>query len=336
MMRNDTGEELQLIQRALNAGDESDVGVRGKHGETALHAACRQQHRGVTTDLLAAGADPNALTHEGWTPLMLAVAVGSVITAEELIAAGAGVSCAAYDGTTALHVAATFDQPHTADLLLDEGANVNAVDGSGSTPVLCAVRFMALFGAMHLRCLGFLLAAGANVNIANVHGTTPLQLALKAQNCISIISSLLKAGASTAGVEPEKAPLLLYYAAADDHVDAARELLDNCVDPGAACDLINATTPVGIPLVAACVSGNVAVLRLFVAAGADLDAREADGRTALDMAASCDELAPFRVLVLSGAHVALREIRGLHGGPVPPRMVELYVEHELAGDWACV
>ncbi len=89
---------------------------------------------------LAAGADVNAKTDYGWTPLIHAVDIGNKEMAELLIAEGADVNVKVdrvVDGSTLLHETTSFwgYNKEIAELLIDNGADVNAKDGAGSTPL---------------------------------------------------------------------------------------------------------------------------------------------------------------------------------------------------------
>ena len=75
-------------------------------GPTALHAAVSGGHVGMVRRLLAAGAQVNAVTEEGITPLLLAAAHSQCECAHLLLAVGADVQAANNAGYTALHAAA--------------------------------------------------------------------------------------------------------------------------------------------------------------------------------------------------------------------------------------
>ena len=88
---------------------------------------------------LAAGTDVNAgggLDDNGeplsWTPLHHAAWVGHKAIAELLIEKGADVNAQSPGGFTPLHSAAT---KKVAELLIAEGADVNVTNGSGATPL---------------------------------------------------------------------------------------------------------------------------------------------------------------------------------------------------------
>ncbi|KAJ1452868.1 hypothetical protein M885DRAFT_299475 [Pelagophyceae sp. CCMP2097] len=62
------------------------------YGDTALVSACRRDHTECARELLAQGADPNACSRDGSTPLCAASAGGYVKTVELLLMSGASVA----------------------------------------------------------------------------------------------------------------------------------------------------------------------------------------------------------------------------------------------------
>jgi cytohesin len=86
--------------------------------------------------LIAAGADVNAKSDGGSTPLHGAALRGKEEVAELLIAKGADVNAKNENGTTPLHFA---DTREIAELLIAKGAEVNAKGGDGSTPLDWAI-----------------------------------------------------------------------------------------------------------------------------------------------------------------------------------------------------
>ena len=116
-----------------------------KHGgisgaADSIHLAAAVGNIEAVKQHLAAGADVNAKTDYGWTPLIHAVDIGNKEMAELLIAEGADVNVKVdrvVDGSTLLHETTSFwgYNKEIAELLIDNGADVNAKDGGGSTPL---------------------------------------------------------------------------------------------------------------------------------------------------------------------------------------------------------
>jgi ankyrin repeat protein len=82
--------------------------------------------------LIEAGADLNAKSTSGFTPLLFAVRNGHIDAVEVLLDRGADVNDVAPDGTSALNMAVVNAYFELAAVLLDRGADPNAPDPRGS------------------------------------------------------------------------------------------------------------------------------------------------------------------------------------------------------------
>lgn len=94
---------------------------KSKAGWGCLHYACSKGHigTGVHRKLLAAGADPNATTSEGMTPLKLAIKSREDLgIVQLLLEAGADPDLAGPDGTSPLMLASMFNHIEILEALL--------------------------------------------------------------------------------------------------------------------------------------------------------------------------------------------------------------------------
>ena len=121
--------------------------------------------------LLDAGANPNALDADAWTPLYLAARYPRIVA--QLLDRGARHSIRDRFGDTALHRAAGLGQRQSVTLLLARGADPNVQNGAGRTPLHSAV---AVLGT---RVLDLLVQRGARQAIKDKSGRTAYQLALR-------------------------------------------------------------------------------------------------------------------------------------------------------------
>jgi hypothetical protein len=105
-------------------------------GYTALYMASSKGHIDAVRALLAAGANVDALTSRGATPLWCR-ACGHADAVRALLEAGAYVETPC-DSKRPLHVASLQGHMVAATLLLDAGADANALDNLNRSPFSCA------------------------------------------------------------------------------------------------------------------------------------------------------------------------------------------------------
>ena len=108
--------------------------------------------------------------------------------------AGANLEATSSIGLTPLHVAAANDRPELLSLLIQSGVNVNAAMRNGTTALHFAVEGSSAIFSRKIACCELLLKAGAAVN-AKIHGwQTPLLIAL-ASRYRRMLPLFLRAGA---------------------------------------------------------------------------------------------------------------------------------------------
>jgi len=165
----------------LNPIFRHQITTRTVDGITPLHLAVGH-HSGTEVKLLLdAGADPNAKTEAGWTPLSRACQAGNTEAFEALIEAGASLDLTyrrEFKQSTLLHDVmgrgTLLDTTELIDTLLgrEYGLNINAVDSDGATPLMAAAYKNCFVGARHL------VRNGANMDIVDDCGQTALHHAI--------------------------------------------------------------------------------------------------------------------------------------------------------------
>jgi ankyrin repeat protein len=129
---------LQAVRLLVDADASLVLKACGEHFETPLHRAAQSRETSCIAELLIKnGADVNAVTLTGETPLMLSELVG---TTQLLLKAGAAVNSRCMLGSTVLHfVAASAENAGMLCCLLKAGADATATNTVGNAPAEVAV-----------------------------------------------------------------------------------------------------------------------------------------------------------------------------------------------------
>ena len=265
----------------------------------------------------------------GTTPLMYAALCATSDIIRALIDRGAGVNAANEAGATALMWAATASTENV-KALLALGAEVNARTTNGRTALLTATRYG---NADTMRAL---LAAGADTADAQVRRTlltgsffsaNPAvrdvlrQAGVVATSSADLTGTVLNwtrddlatlTGLLALGVSPkEQSPLFtvrlptVFLSARDGNLDAVRAFVGAGADPS----VIGMRGWTALMLAASARRSNIAMLQYLIEHGADVNARDEAGRTALDWALTRGETEVSAFLRKAGARA---------GVPVPP------------------
>jgi len=128
-------------------------------GTTALHRASYQDDLTQAETLIRSGANVNAATDLGVTPLWLAAQNGSEKMVARLLSAGANPNAALLAGETPVMVAARAGKTAIVEQLIAKGANVNARGARRQTALMWAV------AQQHPDVVKVLLAHGADVSL---------------------------------------------------------------------------------------------------------------------------------------------------------------------------
>ncbi|XP_076883775.1 uncharacterized protein LOC143532676 [Bidens hawaiensis] len=125
---------IELMELLISCG--VDVNSQSESGTPLIWAAGHGQQETLKL-LLKHKADPNIETDDDITPLLSAVAAGSLQCLDLLIQAGAKVNIIA-GGATPLHIAADIGNSELIACLLKAGADPNMADEDGFKPVQVA------------------------------------------------------------------------------------------------------------------------------------------------------------------------------------------------------
>ncbi|MEO8099746.1 MAG: ankyrin repeat domain-containing protein [Acidobacteriota bacterium] len=129
----------KLVDTLIAAG--ANVKTATRYNITPLYFACLNGNVTMVASLLKAGADPNSTAEEGQTALMTASLAGNVDVVKLLLSKGAKVDTAEpYRGQSALMWAASEGNTATAEMLVEFGASLKPKSKGGLTAFLFAVR----------------------------------------------------------------------------------------------------------------------------------------------------------------------------------------------------
>ena len=231
--------------------------------------------------LLDQGLNPNAATKSGGTTVLMA-AVPNVEKMTLLIERGANVNTRAQSRFSALMVAAQYqDSAPAINLLLDRGAEVGA-PAEGGAPVFNANPFFLAAYAGNASVLKRLKDAGAKIDepmqLIGTSRTTPLLGAFKFGDA-EVARVLFELGTPIEFADGNGITML-GRAALNNEVAMAKMLIDR----GANVNVVDKLGMTPLLWAASMDFGDPAMIELLVKSGAQADARNKDGLTALDLA----------------------------------------------------
>lgn len=253
------------------------------------------------------------------TRLVEAARRGDESAVRRLLREGLAVDTPAADGATALHWAARGDRLALVQVLVEAGADVNAANRYGVSPLALA----AINGSAPV--VAALLAAGANPNAASPDGETALMLASRTGRA-DAVRRLIDRGADVDAREKWQGETALMWAAGHDHGDVVRLLAARGADLNArsvvpelpkvkvdAATMVTTALPRGglTALMFAARQGAAEGIRALIDAGADLNASDPDGTSALVIAIINAHYDAAALLIDAGASPAAADNAGM-------------------------
>ena len=282
-----TGWVAALIVGLVLAACSSTDGTASSADATPAEAS-----PGATSPAATSPAAPTSTPASPEDALLSAARANDVEAARALIAGGADVNHQDPSRQSAFLIAASEvgDDPRLLDLTLAGGADVRATDGYDGTALIRAAErgFPAIVGR--------LIEAGVEIDHVNRLGWTALHEAIilgdGSEPYVRVVQQLVDAGADatlasrTDGVTP------IEHARSRGFTEIADILRRE----------INAMAP-DERLLQASRDGSVVAVESALGAGADIEARDGHGRTALLRAVTEDHVDVARLLVSRGADV---------------------------------
>ncbi|MEK6793436.1 MAG: ankyrin repeat domain-containing protein [Spirochaetota bacterium] len=314
--------DVKAIDEAI--ARNANPNTRDSDGFSALMYAVAFGKKDYITALIAKGADTSPKANKGMTLAMAYAACGAVPELKAALAQS-GVNDVRFDGRTALMYAAMNKELAAMKHLVASGANVHAKDADGWSAVmfLCAndkkaskrVAIgrprgpMKAAGNPSLAALEFLAASGANLKEKTPERFTTLMYSA-INNDIPTAQYLIRKGVEVDALNDDDRSALM-YAAMNNNAEMVKMLLAE----GADVNVRN--TDLWTPLMYACatekqvtatdaaakekavssVKNNLETISVILRSGADLQARNKQGGTALLYAAENANAAAVSMII---------------------------------------
>ncbi|XP_024869085.1 uncharacterized protein LOC112452879, partial [Temnothorax curvispinosus] len=218
----------------------SDVNAKMAFGLKPIHIAAREGCKDTLEFFISKGLSIKFINNEvdayNWTLLHYAASKGQLEVAKYLIAQGADVNAKTVNGLTPMHIAAKHGYKDFIQILLKNGAVYNAVDHTCKKPLKMSndenvINLLEstekLFEAVKRNGSSDVenyIKAGAVVNAKNVNGTSLHYAACNGYD--NIVNILLQNGADPNTVD-NKGFTPLHYAAKSCHLKVVKLLLSN-------------------------------------------------------------------------------------------------------------
>ena len=186
-----SNDQVETLWSAWQARDDKAtlMALRTDNGKNAFMIACKSGHLALFEAMLAAGADPDATTLTGGTPIMFAALGDHADIVERLLAEGADPNRQGTNGWSAVTIAAAKGYAQMITQLAAAGVDINALDVYRWTPLMRAV------DNGHEQVVDVLLSRdGVNVQQQDEAGNTALHYAVAHHNT-AVAAALLQAGA---------------------------------------------------------------------------------------------------------------------------------------------
>ena len=288
--------DLEMTNLLLGAG--ADFRITNRTGARPIYLAANNGNADLIATLLAAGEDPNAvLTTEGETVLMLTAYTGNPAAVTVLLERGADVNARQFRGQSAVMWAAAEGHSEVVKLLIDRGADLSFSSAASTKPErrpaggMTALLFASRQGKVD--AARALLDGGADVNQTGADNTSPLLIAI-VNGHYDVASLLIERGANPSIADSNgRSPL---YTVIDlrnvqwsqgpapnlpqaQHMAMIEQLLDAGADLGVkvtgkighrgSFDMRWTDLKGGTPFLRAAWNGDIEVMRLLLARGAD-------------------------------------------------------------------
>jgi ankyrin repeat protein len=237
-------------------------GIAQRSSEDSILLAASKCDVVRVRELVKKGISVDSTEFNGDTVLMHAVEVGCSDLVDFLLESGADVNKKANYGGTALMTSALFNRAVLTARLLKAGAGINVVDNKGWTTLTVATTYNSE------QVFKLLIDSGAKIDVPDSRNET---LLMKASHYPNLARILINMGADVNARNDGGATALFY---------ASRETIELLVNAGAKVDERDKLG--GTTLMWACEAGQIDRVNKLISVGADVNAKDAAGRSVLN------------------------------------------------------
>ena len=287
--------DMEAVRKLVTAG-ESIEEPDEVHGTPLIAAILDEQHE-IVRLLLELGANPNGPDHSDWdTPLTTAAMNRDVEAVQLLLGHGADPNHIHNDGIP-LMMAVGDNDLKIAKLLLEAGADVFLSNRHGANTIgeleECSKSMMTLVrsaatepneNASLLDAVRVGVANQASLLAIKATSNEKVEAAAEAIKLgqVESLKQLVESGVEPNGRFGESEVLLLHLAIFNGDRDCTSALLEAGADPNLTCEIFLHSDVTALML--AVVEKNAPIARLLLAAGCDIQYKNAAGESALSLA----------------------------------------------------
>ncbi len=309
---------IKRIQELLNLGadvNSSDMGT----DPSLLYRSISSGDLEIAQILLSAGADVNSADEDRYTVLMRATQLGHLEAVRLLVNAGANVNIVNKDGGTAMSMAAWAGEQHIVEYLSSFCSSEEREYAAQVLPLgirkkqrredKFTTAFIEAVYSSNFEAIQTAIANGVNVNAFSEQGETALYIAAQ-RGDVETIRILLQAGADCEIRDENNEWTPLMEAARSGEVEIITTLIDAGADVNAKTEKDGFTA---LMIAIACHVPNLPsfgfptkaqplpTVQLLIERGADLEAQDKFGNTALAIATVRDTTDIVEILTKAGA-----------------------------------
>ena len=247
---------------------EVELNHRDSDNKIPLHCAAQEKHTDVVQLLIDAGTEIDSKNGVGRFPVHLASLSGALDVVKMLVRVGAGVCVTDSRGDTCLILATFFGHTETVRYLVGlPEVDVNHRNSENNTALHCAVE------EKHTDIAQLLIAAGADIETKDSQGCSPLHSACDS-GALDVVKMLVEAGAGVRDTTENGGSTCLTLAAHFGHTETVRYLVGL-----PEVDVNHRDSDNDTALYLARKENHTDIAQLLIAAGADMDTENTDGRS---------------------------------------------------------